>query len=616
MSLDRAYTQDTRGVVVIISIGGGTSNCFLTAAATPADESRASPALRAEGADTKVKPAVVSSHSARASPLLETVLLATAQVGALSSNGEIVRVRALLDQGSEASFVSESAAQLLQLPRRTVEISLRGISGRRAGAAHSAIRLVLSSLVDPRSTVEIDALVLPRLTAPLPACSLKEHASSRFRGLPLADPQFTTSNPVDLILGAEVYGQILKSGVRRWPASRLVAQNTVFGWVVFGAVTADPARRAASASLLHCSTDPDLLKVMEGFWRLEEIPSSLDKWDDEEQSCDELFSRTHSRNSEGRYVVRLPFKSSLPEAARETRGMALGSLRSMHRRFARDARLAQSYREFMETYESLGHMERVPPEETANPSAWYLPHHAVVQCSGTAWKLRVVFDASRQTKGGYSLNHYMMKGPPLQRDLALILLNWRRYRFVFTTDIVKMFRQIGVVPADQDCQRIVWSPDPTVDPVDYRLTTVTYGTNSAPYLAIRTLLQLARDEGSRFPLGARCLENYTYVDDVFAGADDLALAVKKRSELVELLGLAGFPLDKWAANHPSLLPIQPRSVSSTRINDGESVKTLGIYWDSIQDAFRFDSLAPKSTSDSVTKRVILSDISRLFDPLG
>ncbi|XP_011858993.1 PREDICTED: uncharacterized protein LOC105556505 [Vollenhovia emeryi] len=92
--------------------------------------------------------------------------------------------------------------------------------------------------------------------------------------------------------------------------------------------------------------------------------------------------------------------------------------------------------------------------------------------------------------------------------------------------------------------------------------------------------------------------------------------MRKRSELVELLGLAGFSLDKWAANHPSLLPIQPQSVSSTRINDDESVKTLGIYWDSIQDAFRFDSLASRSASETLTKRVILSDISRLFDPLG
>ncbi|XP_011858926.1 PREDICTED: uncharacterized protein LOC105556442, partial [Vollenhovia emeryi] len=232
-------------------------------AAMQAVESRAPRTVKAEGVDTEAKPVVVNSHSARASPLSETVLLATAQVGALSSSEEVIRVRALLDQGSEASFVSESVAQLLELPRRPVEVSLRGISGSRAGAAHSITRLVLSSLVDSRSTVEIDALVLPRLTAPLPACSLKEHALPRFQGLPLADPQFTISNPVDLILGADVYGQILKSGVKRWPASRLVAQNTVFGWVVSGAITTDPSRRAVSTSLLHCSTDPDLLRAME-----------------------------------------------------------------------------------------------------------------------------------------------------------------------------------------------------------------------------------------------------------------------------------------------------------------------------------------------------------------
>ncbi|XP_011871166.1 PREDICTED: uncharacterized protein LOC105563832 [Vollenhovia emeryi] len=245
-----------------------------SAAAEPIGEGRDLPTGKSE-VDVDAKPVVVGTHSARASPLPETVLLATAQVGALSSSGETIRVRALLDQGSEASFVSESIAQLLELPRRPGEISLRGINGSRAGAAHSITRLVLSSLVGPRSTIEIDALVLSRLTAPLPACSLKERVLPRFQGLPLADPQFAISNPVDLILGADAYGQILKPGVKHWPASRLVAQNTVFGWVVSGAITADPARRAVpvrravSISLAHCSTDPDLSRVMERFWDLE-----------------------------------------------------------------------------------------------------------------------------------------------------------------------------------------------------------------------------------------------------------------------------------------------------------------------------------------------------------
>ena len=101
------------------------------------------------------------------------------------------------------------------------------------------------------------------------------------------------------------------------------------------------------------------------------------------------------------------------------------------------------------------------------------------------------------------LNDYFAAGPALQSDLSLVLLNWRRFRYVFTADIVKMFRQIRVAPQDQDLQRVLWPPAARLD---YKLTTVTYGTACAPYLAIRTLLQLARDERERFPLGAEYLE--------------------------------------------------------------------------------------------------------------
>ncbi|XP_076549276.1 uncharacterized protein LOC143308232 [Osmia lignaria lignaria] len=324
-----------------------------------------------------------------------------------------------------------------------------------------------------------------------------------------------------------------------------------------------------------------------------------------------------------KFQAKNPFErrreSEPPAAGPETKRMAMGSLAHMYRRFARDPKLAVAYREFMTVYENLGHMERVPVSERDNPRAWYLPHHAVVQSTPLKWKIRVVFDASRKTRDGQCLNDFLLAGPALQRDLSLILLNWRRYRFVFTADVVKMFRQICVARDDQDLQRIVWAPSSSEMPVEYRLTTVTYGTACAPYLAIRTLLQLAKDERSRFPLGAQCLEFNTYVDDTFAGADELSIALRTRQELIELLKSAGVELDKWAANHSDLLPSDAQrswAGESKSINLDESVKTLGVQWNPHQDEFRFTTSDFEGLSREVTKRAVLSNIARLFDPLG
>ena len=49
---------------------------------------------------------------------------------------------------------------------------------------------------------------------------------------------------------------------------------------------------------------------------------------------------------------------------------------------------------------------------------------------------------------------------------------------------------------------------------------MTYGTTSAPYLAIRVLQQLASDEEKNFPQASNILRSDTYVDDVISGADD------------------------------------------------------------------------------------------------
>ena len=80
----------------------------------------------------------------------------------------------------------------------------------------------------------------------------------------------------------------------------------------------------------------------------------------EDEVCELLIVNTYSRFVDGQYVVRLPLKAELPTPYAETRQMALGSLSTTHRRFSRDLRLADAYREFMRVYEELGHMERVP----------------------------------------------------------------------------------------------------------------------------------------------------------------------------------------------------------------------------------------------------------------
>ena len=52
--------------------------------------------------------------------------------------------------------------------------------------------------------------------------------------LPLADPTFGRPGRIDLLLGVDVFADVLRQGQRTGPAGSPVAFETDFGWVLSG----------------------------------------------------------------------------------------------------------------------------------------------------------------------------------------------------------------------------------------------------------------------------------------------------------------------------------------------------------------------------------------------
>ncbi|CAH0721450.1 unnamed protein product, partial [Brenthis ino] len=105
------------------------------------------------------------------------VLLATAIINAHSTTGEKYHIRALLDQGSQASFISESTVQLLNLKR-------------------------------------------------IPGTKLCAPKWVHLEQLQLADPGYATPGKIDILLGADVYSEILQNNMVKHPEGNLIAQLT------------------------------------------------------------------------------------------------------------------------------------------------------------------------------------------------------------------------------------------------------------------------------------------------------------------------------------------------------------------------------------------------------
>ncbi|XP_029171118.1 uncharacterized protein LOC114940560 [Nylanderia fulva] len=541
-------------------------------------------------------------------------LLATARVFVADRVGTRHAVRALIDPGSETSLIAESLAQRLRLPRTPSSVAIFGVGGIQTGVTHGRITATVSSR-DGHFALAVLPLVFPRLTVYGGTSEGEARSWPHLDGLELADPEFHRRDAVELLLGADVYLDLaLPEGFRRGGPREPGALLTRFGWVLLGVVGAGHV--AAPVSSLQCSTGDDLVALVRRFWETEEPPRAALPLTADEQECKDHFVRTHVRLEDGRYQVRLPFRPGLPDLS-STRRTASRLLDVMRRRFIHDREFGLLYRDFMNEYLTLGHMSPVSAASLSPGSRiCFLPHHGVLRSSSTTSKIRVVFNGSARTGGGSSLNNWLLTGRNLLPSLADTLTRWRRHRYVFVADIKMMYRQIQLHRNDRDLQRILWTEGDEVK--EFQLNTVTYGLASAPYLAIRVLHQLAIDEVGRFPLGADVLRQDVYMDDVLTGAATLDAADDLLNQVAALCTAGGFPLRKWAANDDRLLvkiPLAHRlDVMTGARLPSESHSVLGLRWNPREDVL---SLSVRPTSTALpTKRSVLSQTARLFDPLG
>jgi len=313
----------------------------------------------------------------------------------------------------------------------------------------------------------ISALILPRLTVYTGAATVRQEPWSHLHGLELADPEFQATDPVDILLGADVYAAILDSGVIKGNPREPMAQRTSLGWILSGAIEASNNHEATQSH--SCTLDETLVSLVKRLWEQEEAPRAPVQLTADEQRCEDLFSQTHSRDENGRYIVRLPLNEDELDLS-GTRTAAGRLLSCMEKRFARDVQLQALYRDFMREYEDLGHMSPIDAREpTANGRLCYLPHHEVLKDADGKVKLRVVFNGSSTSPSGTSLNSKLHIGQNLLPALPDILTRWRRHKHAMATDIEKMYRQIMVHQADRDLQRIVWRRDEAEPIQEYQL---------------------------------------------------------------------------------------------------------------------------------------------------
>ncbi|XP_045446747.1 uncharacterized protein LOC123654934 [Melitaea cinxia] len=175
-----------------------------------------------------------------------------------------------------------------------------------------------------------------------------------------------------------------------------------------------------------------------------------------------------------------------------------------------------------------------------------------------------------------------------------------------------MYRQVKIARKHVDYQRIVWREETDSEIKDYRLLRVTFGISCAPYLAVKAMHQLSIDEGHYFPLAANRVRTDFYMDNLMTGCQTEIEAIKVYKEMNELMKKGGFNLQKWSSNRKLW---QEDNGKDMEIREDDTIKILGLTWNRFTYEFEY-TVTLSSEIALETKREIISEISRLYDPLG
>ena len=551
------------------------------------------------------------------------------------------RVRVLFDSGSQKTFISAKVVDKLDLkPLREESLGIKTFGQSEPEIKKRAVyELLLEPLKNNGKSVNVEAFLVDDI------CTISNiHVEQVKRNYEhLRDIYFSDVSrsedllEIDILVGSNYLWCFQEGDVIRGGQHEPVAIKTVLGWVLSGPVqgknfdyhSENCVALAIEPTPLSRDEMLNLNKNVHRLWDLETIGIRNDD-DVHQRVIDDITFNGQ------RYSVGLPWKAGhgpIPLNYSNSLVRLKSQLNKLH---ASPDILEQYNGVIMEQLES-GIIEVVPEEDEATKVS-YLPHQSVVREQAETTKVRVVYDASckdRTTKT--SLNDCLHVGPALNPLMFDILIRFRENPVVLISDIEKAFLNIEVHNEDRDCLRFLWVKDThaaNLEVITYRFKRVVFGVNSSPFLLNAVLRHHLEKYKEIDPQFVDCLTKSFFVDDLVTSCrsseEAYLLYEKAKSRMME----GGFKLRKWKTNVDELsvkiLERESEGPSDKNSLENDQAKTkpifkpesankvLGLTWNKEADSlqFNFDKIVEGSNLIVATKRVILSTLATLFDPLG
>ena len=301
--------------------------------------------------------------------------------------------------------------------------------------------------------------------------------------------------------------------------------------------------------------------------------------------------------------------------------MIAAMLKSTIKRLSKNNDHLELYERQIQDMLQRGAARLVAKEElqTYDGPKFYIPHHAVLKPTSSTTPCRIVFNSSAKCYGK-SLNDFLAKGPSLLNHLLGVLLRFRQGNIGFICDISKMFHSINIPLHDQMTHLFLWNDE------TYAMTVVNMGDKPSATIAQTVLRKTAEINAKNFPTASQIIVQNSYMDDIPASVSNHVDAKKVMRDIEIILHDGGFKIKGWHISGDSQGKTDTdnkdqRVVQSLlhkeEIEDEGNEKVLGMNWNTESDSLFFnvkDTI--DNSSGKLTKRVMLSKINSIFDPLG
>lgn len=356
------------------------------------------------------------------------------------------------------------------------------------------------------------------------------------------------------------------------------------------------------------SDDTDLDLGLEALYSLESIGIR----DDNLGSIDALLIKKFEDSIEfkrGKYFVELSWYPEVVNNVPSNHHIALASLSRVSKRLTSQGH-AKAYGDIFRDQVREGILEEI----TVSPADYHryvwIPHRPIIKLQPqTTTKIRPVLNCSLKVGDYPSLNEASYPGVDLMGSLFGLLCIFRSNKYVIIGDIKKAFLQIKLkLEEDRNRFCIFWEENGKLH--TYRYTSICFGLAASPFI----LNYIIKYHVSQYPddLVSRYLLSRFYVDNYICTSSSFEELKEVYSKSVSRMEEGGFYLCSFNSNHPDLFqPMENGQRTSSHNCDDERV--LGYFYNFKTDNLKLSDfeLTPVNT-----KRDLLSNISKIFDPLS